>query len=143
MSKSVVSIILTAFIIFRFGFTSSANVSSVKTNELIVLAEDTLVNACDEPQLKQIDSVGNSEISLPKIKNKKRLRAAIMAFPFPFGFMGAHRVLLGTKPWVPIVYVATFGGCFGLIPLIDFCVIIFSKDFEQYENNPNVFMWLK
>ncbi len=74
---------------------------------------------------------------------KKKLIAAMMAFPFPFGFMGAHRIMLGTKPWVPVVYVATFGGCFGLIPLIDFCVITFGKDIEQYENNPSVFMWVK
>jgi hypothetical protein len=59
------------------------------------------------------------------------------------GFVGAHRVMLGTKPWIPIVYVATFGGCFGLLPLIDFLVILNAKDMEQYENNPNLFMWIK
>lgn len=78
-----------------------------------------------------------------KEKNKKKFISALFAFPFPLGFMGAHRVMLGTKPWVPVVYVATFGGCFGVLPLIDFFVITFSKDIEQYENNPNIFMWLK
>ena len=78
-----------------------------------------------------------------KENKKKRIVSAICSFPFPFGFMGAHRVMLGTKPWVPIVYVATFGGCFGLLPLIDFFVITFSKDIEQYENNPHIFMWVK
>jgi hypothetical protein len=57
--------------------------------------------------------------------------------------MGAHRVILGTKPWVPVVYVVTFGGCFGVIPLIDFFVITFSKDISKYEDNPAIFMWLK
>ena len=76
-------------------------------------------------------------------KNKKKIISAFFAFPFPLGFMGAHRVMLGTKPWVPVVYVATFGGCFGVLPLIDFFVITFSKDIEKYENNPNIFMWLK
>ncbi|CAN5527648.1 hypothetical protein BH10BAC1_BH10BAC1_04040 [soil metagenome] len=78
-----------------------------------------------------------------KEKNKKKLVSALFAFPFPLGFMGAHRVMLGTAPWVPVVYVATFGGCFGILPLIDFFVLSFSKDTEQYENNPNIFMWLK
>ncbi len=78
-----------------------------------------------------------------KEKNKKKFVAALFAFPFPFGFMGGHRVMLGTKPWVPVVYVATFGGCFGVLPLIDFFVIVCSKDIEEYENNPNIFMWLK
>lgn len=75
--------------------------------------------------------------------SKKKLVSAIFAFPFPFGFMGAHRVMLGTSPWVPVVYVATFGGCFGILPLIDFCVIVLSKDISEYENNPHVFMWVK
>ena len=78
-----------------------------------------------------------------KEKKKKKFVSALFAFPFPLGFMGAHRVMLGTKPWVPVVYVATFGGCFGILPLIDFFVITFSKDIEQFENNPNIFMWLK
>jgi TM2 domain-containing membrane protein YozV len=74
---------------------------------------------------------------------KKKLLAGFLSFPFPLGFLGTHRIMLGTKPWVPVVYVATFGGCFGLLPLIDFCVIMLSDNVEQYENNPNVFMWIK
>lgn len=75
--------------------------------------------------------------------NKKKMVSALFAFPFPFGFMGAHRIMLGTKPWVPVAYVITFGGCFGVLPLIDFFVITFSKDISKYENNPSLFMWLK
>jgi TM2 domain-containing membrane protein YozV len=78
-----------------------------------------------------------------KDKSRKKFVSALFAFPFPFGFMGAHRVMLGTKPWVPVVYVVTFGGCFGVIPLIDFFVITFSKDISKYEDNPAIFMWLK
>jgi TM2 domain-containing membrane protein YozV len=76
-------------------------------------------------------------------KSRKKFVSALFAFPFPFGFMGAHRVMLGTKPWVPVVYVVTFGGCFGVIPLIDFFVITFSKDISKYEDNSAIFMWLK
>ena len=78
-----------------------------------------------------------------KEKSRKKFVSALFAFPFPFGFMGAHRVMLGTKPWVPVVYVVTFGGCFGVIPLIDFFVITFSKDISKYEDNSAIFMWLK
>ena len=83
--------------------------------------------------------------TFPKMTADKRKKvvSAILAFPFPFGFMGAHRVLLGCKPWIPVVYMATFGGCFGLLPMIDFIAIVCSRDIEQYENNPHVFMWLK
>ncbi len=74
-------------------------------------------------------------------KNKK-LIAALLAFPFPFGIVGLHRIYLGTSPHVPLVYIATLGGGFGLIPLIDFFVILFEKDIEQFMNNNRVFMWI-
>jgi hypothetical protein len=81
---------------------------------------------------------------LRKKKNdNRRLIAACLAFPLPFGFFGGHRLFLGTKPYIPIVYVATLGGCLGAIPLVDFFVIIFTKDLEQYLDNPKVFMWVK
>jgi TM2 domain-containing membrane protein YozV len=100
-----------------------------------VIYRDSLQTIQKNVACKIIHPIGKQE--------KKRWVAAITAFPFPFGFVGAHRIMLGTKPWVPIVYIATFGGCFGLLPLIDFCVILFSKDIQQYENNPNIFMWIK
>lgn len=93
--------------------------------------------------LNQKEIANNEKLPVTDNPKKKKWVTAMFAFPFPFGFVGAHRVMLGTKPWIPIVYVATFGGCFGLLPLIDFFVIISSKDIEQYENNPNLFMWIK
>lgn len=106
-----------------------ANTFTIDTAYLRVLGKDSTLT----------DSVSSPN----KIQKRKKIVAVIFAFPFPFGFVGVHRVMLGTKPWVPIVYVATFGGCFGLLPLIDFCTIAFSKNIEQYENNDNIFMWLK
>lgn len=77
-----------------------------------------------------------------KRKNKnKKLIAALLAFPFPFGIVGLHRIYLGTSPHVPIVYIATIGGGLGVLPLIDFILILSSPDIEQYINNQQVFMW--
>lgn len=73
-------------------------------------------------------------------KNKKV--AAALAFPFPFGCVGLHRVFLGTAPHVPIVYAATAGGVFGLIPLIDCITLLIQKDISDYENNSHVIMWI-
>jgi TM2 domain-containing membrane protein YozV len=73
----------------------------------------------------------------------KRITAAVLSFPFPFGIVGLHRIYLGTLPHVPIVYIASLGGIFGLLPLMDFIAITFGKDFETYRNNGNVFMWMK
>ncbi|MEW6774406.1 MAG: hypothetical protein AB1304_10470 [Bacteroidota bacterium] len=73
-------------------------------------------------------------------KNKKV--AAALAFPFPFGCVGLHRVFLGTAPHVPIVYAATAGGVFGLIPLADCITLLIQKDISDYENNSHVIMWI-
>jgi hypothetical protein len=76
-------------------------------------------------------------------KDHRRLTAALLAFPFPFGIVGLHRIFLGTKPYVPVAYIASLGGIFGVLPLIDFFVICFDKNFEHYLNNPKVLMWVK
>jgi len=78
-----------------------------------------------------------------KSADNRRLIAACLAFPLPVGFLGAHRIFLGTNPYVPVAYAGTLGGCLGAIPLVDFFVIVFSKHVEQYENNPRFFMWIK
>jgi TM2 domain-containing membrane protein YozV len=74
-------------------------------------------------------------------KNKK-IVAALLAFPFPFGMVGLHRIYLGTAPYVPIIYIGTIGGGFGILPFIDFCVLLLDKDVTRYNENKKVFMWV-
>ncbi len=78
-----------------------------------------------------------------KQKLNKRITSAVLAFPFPFGIVGLHRIYLGTKPHVPVAYIASLGGVFGILPFIDFCAITFGKNFDTYRNNGKVFMWVK
>jgi len=78
-----------------------------------------------------------------KQKLNKRITAAVLAFPLPFGIVGLHRIYLGTKPYVPVAYIASVGGAFGILPFIDFCAISFGKNFDQYRDNGKVFMWIK
>jgi len=136
MNKPIVSLFIA--MLMGFVFSGKANSNFTFTDSLTI-TDSTVVlkNAEQLILIKQAPEIAKDSLL------RKKLIASFFAFPFPFGFMGAHRIMLGTKPWVPVVYVATFGGCFGLLPLIDFCVIIFSKDIEQYENNPNIFMWVK
>lgn len=77
-----------------------------------------------------------------KKKSTKKQVAAVLAFPI-IGATGAHRIYLGTEPLVPVTYTATLGGCFGILPLIDFIAILSEKDISKFENNPKVFMWVK
>lgn len=73
----------------------------------------------------------------------RRITAALLAFPFPFGIVGLHRIYLGTEPYVPVAYIASLGGVFGILPLIDFFAILFDKDWQRYNNNGKVFMWIR
>ncbi|MBA2611984.1 MAG: TM2 domain-containing protein [Bacteroidetes bacterium] len=75
-------------------------------------------------------------------KKNKRITAAILAFPFPFGIVGLHRIYLGTAPYVPVAYIASLGGVFGVLPFIDFCVLLLDKDESRYVGNKKVFMWV-
>ena len=78
-----------------------------------------------------------------KQRLNKRITAAVLAFPFPFGIVGLHRIYLGTKPYVPVAYIASLGGVFGILPLIDFIAITCDKNFDHYRDNGKVFMWVK
>ena len=111
-----------------------------------------------DTNFNKLDSVNSSQINLlsenksrpnpllyffkAKQKKNKRITAAILAFPFPFGIVGLHRIYLGTAPYVPVVYIGSLGGIFGVLPFIDFCVLILDKDESRYTNNKKVFMWV-
>ena len=74
---------------------------------------------------------------------KHRLIAAVLAFPV-IGVLGMHRVYLGTSAKVPIIYIVTLGGGLGILPFIDFVMILLSRDKEfhaKYEHNHYLFMW--
>ena len=77
-----------------------------------------------------------------KNNTTKKIVASVLAFPLPFGVIGLHRIYLGTKPYVPLVYIGTVGGAFGILLFIDFCVILLDKDIEHYKSNPHLCMWI-
>ena len=52
------------------------------------------------------DSCQSVPITIRKTRENKKVIAAILAFPFPFGMLGLHRIYLGTKPYMPFAYIA-------------------------------------
>lgn len=74
---------------------------------------------------------------IPQLKKSTALLVTILLGP-----VGGHRVILGTKSWVPLVYTLTLGGGLGIVPLIDFFATLFSKDISEYQNQGRVLMWL-
>ena len=108
----------------------------ISGDSLIIIP--TVISPDSIPGILAADSIK------PHKKENKKLIAAILSFPFPFGMMGLHRIYLGTKPYMPFVYIGTVGGCFGILPLIDFIAILSTKkeNFKHFENNRKVFMWV-
>lgn len=83
------------------------------------------------------------QIFREKQRNSKKIVAATLAFPLPFGIVGLHRIYLGSAPYVPVAYIASLGGMFGVLPFIDFCVLLAAKKTEPYINNKKIFMWVE
>lgn len=68
--------------------------------------------------------------------------ATALLLNFFLGGLGIHRLYLGTKTFTWVGYILTCGGIFGIVPLIDFIVlIIHNDDISAYVNNPKFFMW--
>ncbi len=61
---------------------------------------------------------------------------------FFIGGLAIHRVYLGGTPVLIIGYLLTCGGIFGLVPLIDFFVLVLNAgDISKYVDNDAFFMW--
>jgi len=131
------------FGLITFVFLSFNMIS--KTDMVTVYYLDSAATVVSFENISIQDKKPNPIFQLFRKKQKlnKKITAAVLAFPFPFGMVGLHRIYLGTKPYVPVAYIATLGGVFGILPLIDFFAITCDKDFDQYRDNGKVFMWIK
>lgn len=69
-------------------------------------------------------------------------RGLAVALALTLGPFGGHRLYLGTKPKVPLIYSVTFGG-FGVLVVIDIGQILFTKDLSRFQGSDRVFMWGK
>ena len=121
-----------------------ASVIAAENRSITVYYLDSTSTVISSENISVDDKKPNPVFQLFRKKQRlnKRITAAVLAFPFPFGIVGLHRIYLGTEPYVPVAYIASLGGVFGILPLIDFFVITFNKDFDQYRNNGKVFMWV-
>lgn len=72
--------------------------------------------------------------------------AVALALTFFLGGFGIHRHYMGTAPWMWAAYTFTFGGIFGIIPLVDLVVevigLVEDNSLSPYYNNNSFIMWL-
>lgn len=123
--KTIVSILISIILALSVQVAEGAN-SLQKPAVWDSTSIDSAFQAAEEP----------TEVKQPKFK---KLKAALLALLL--GHFGVHRIYLGTATNVPVVYSLTLGGGLGILPLIDFFHIVFTKDLSKFEDNQKVFMW--
>lgn len=99
------------------------------------------MNAAGPYEIDQVEMVIDQVDWSPANNIAENKRAVAATLTILLGPFGGHRLYFGTKPIVPIIYVATLGGGFFILPLIDLGHILFTKDLSRYENTDRVFMW--
>ncbi|MBR1769611.1 MAG: TM2 domain-containing protein [Bacteroidales bacterium] len=70
---------------------------------------------------------------------------AAAAICFFLGEIGIHRMYLGSSPLMWLYYGVTCCGIFGIVPLIDFIVLIVDgvqNNIGKYCGNSSYFMWM-
>jgi TM2 domain-containing membrane protein YozV len=65
-----------------------------------------------------------------------------IALDFFLGGLAIHRVYLGGRPTLILLYFITCGGIFGIVPLVDLIVLVINyDDISQFVNNDQFIMW--
>lgn len=102
------------------------------------------------PALAQaIDATGTFEANAKKqqasvysVKSGDKSAAAALVLDFFLGPLGIHRIYLGTATMTWIGYILSCGGICGIIPAVDFWVMVFNfNDISDYVDNTKFFMW--
>ena len=108
-----------------------AEFNQITTNQSEPAAEELII-----PSAKKIKLI--ALLQNATVENKK-VTAAILTLTL--GMLGVHRIYLGTAPYIPAVYLFTFGGGFFVLPIIDLVMILTTNDITKFENNNKVLMW--
>lgn len=122
------------FVVFLLGvFTLNLNANNnleLSQSEIKVIIE--LNNSLENGELQvQV---------LPEKSDVKFKRGKAIIFTVLTGFLGGHRIYLGTHHRTPIIYSVTLGGL-GILPLVDLINIIFTKDISKFEDKSQIIMW--
>jgi len=110
-----------------------------KVEQLFTNSVDASLNALADNNL--MNAAGATSGSAQFRSTDKTFVAAIL-LNFFLGGLGIHRLYLGTATLTWVGYILTFCGIFGIVPLIDFVVlIVHNEDISPYVDNTKFFMW--
>jgi len=127
------------FIVFTsFTFASEYKLDENKIDGLFNQASEISVNSLSA------DMNANLPNNAAFDDNSSKVIIAVVVC-WLVGEFGIHRYILGTKSNMWIYYTCTCGGIFGIVPFVDFWVLIIDglilKNESKYMNNEKFFMW--
>ncbi|ADR23235.1 hypothetical protein MATR_29160 [Marivirga tractuosa] len=132
--------LLAVFSLFLIIGLSNATASSYYVDDSAVeevLSKGVEVNTDFSLDVNTSAELFNQSASL----NEKDPLVAILLDIF-VGGLAVHRVYLGGKPTLILLYFITCGGIFGVLPLGDLIVLAINyDDISAYVGNDNFIMW--
>ncbi len=119
----------------------NASVYSVNEQAIDQLFKNAIETSMISINATELSSI-TSNISSTVVAGKEKDAVVAIVLDFFLGGLGIHRFYLGTETLTGLGYIFTCGGIFGIVPLVDFIVLIIdNKDISPYVNNPRFFMW--
>lgn len=137
-SKIFLSVFSLFFMLISTSKASNSHSGAVSENfsQLLINESELAPQEVKLPSAKQLKLI--TLLQNATVENKK-VTAAILTLTL--GMLGVHRIYLGTAPYIPAVYLFTFGGGFFVLPIIDLVMILSTKDISKFENNNKLLMW--
>ncbi|MCO6499390.1 MAG: TM2 domain-containing protein [Vicingus serpentipes] len=127
------SLVVFLLMFYRVSMKAAATFHIHIDQPVIEMINQRLFTEDSSEQVIGIDSIA------PVVKFK---RGKAILFTIFTGFLGGHRIYLGTHQRTPILYSVTLGGL-GILPVIDLIHLVFTKDLTVFENKTQIIMWSK
>lgn len=107
---------------------------------------DAMFDAADQQEVTSVmnldlDDFSNAQGTDQVLKRKDPIIAFVLCWFV--GYLGVHRMYLGTATMTWVGYILTGGGC-GIVVTVDWVLLLIgmiNDDIRQYVNNTKFFMW--
>lgn len=143
-SKSMRTLAILIGLLFITTVGVQASVNQYKVDEAAV---EALFAGATEVPFTFFDESGSPAtlpMTAPAVVSADKNPWVAFALAFVVGPLGIHRAYLGTKTLTWVGYILTCGGIFGIVPFVDWIVLLvgaIEEDISQYVDNPKFFMW--
>jgi TM2 domain-containing membrane protein YozV len=127
------------------SFAASSNqyvIDDQKVEQLFTNSVDASLSALSDNNLMSATASASFNSQAAQYRAGDKNFVAAILLDFFLGGLGIHRLYLGTATMTWIGYILTCGGIFGIVPFVDFIVLIINnQDISPYVDNTKFFMW--